>query len=119
METGRDATETLRDVVADVIEQARRVPEVPNNQHHQIITLHHGDPPKPAPWHSWVCLTACLLMLLMTIGMGVMYLELRSEQRRTQDHMSVIYQLIPDLRKMVNEELCRQRKLENCKIVEK
>lgn len=93
-------------------------PDTPNNQHHQIITLHHAEPPKPVPWHSWACVTACLVMFVGLIVMVAMYLDLSRQQQRTQDHISVIYQLIPDLRKMVNEELCRQGKLENCKIID-
>lgn len=119
MDTGKEATvDMLKEAMTEVIEQARKVPEVPNNQHHQIITLHHAEPPKPVPWHSWACVTACLVMFVGLIVMVAMYLDLSRQQQRTQDHISVIYQLIPDLRKMVNKELCRQGKLENCKIID-
>lgn len=53
----------------------------------------------------WVACFAAAVCFLVSIGLGLMYLDLRREQQRTQDHISVIYQLIPDLRKMVDEEL--------------
>lgn len=119
MEAGKEATvEMLKEAMTEVIEQARKVPEVPQNQHHQIITVHHAEPPKPAPWQAQVCVTACLMMFVGLIVMAVMYLDLRREQQRSQDHLSVIYQLIPDLKKMVDAELCRQGKLKNCKITD-
>lgn len=116
MDASKDANEILRDLISEVIEEARKVPDVPNNQHHQVITLHHAEPPKPAPWHAWACLTACSVMFVMMIVTCVMYIDLRREQQRTQDHMSVIYQLIPDLRQMVEDELCRQGK-SKCKLI--
>ena len=116
MDTGKDAAnDALRDVLSEVFEQARKIPDVPNNQHHQVITLHHAEPQRPAPWQAWVCATACLLMLVLSIVFVAMYVDLRREQQRTQDHISVIYQLTPELRAMVNDELCRQGKVNGCK----
>lgn len=106
---GMDAgSEELRAVIEDVIEQARQVPPMPNTNH-QTITVHHADPPKPTPWQAWACVTACVVMVFATMGMGVMYLDLRRTQDRTQDHLSTIYLLVPDLRKQV-EEILNNRK---------
>lgn len=66
----------------------------------------------------WLASGAALICFLVALVLGFMYVDLRREQQRTQDHLSVIYQLIPDLRQMVNEELCRQGRLKNCKIVD-
>lgn len=67
----------------------------------------------------WFATAAALICFILALAIGFMYVDLRREQQRTQDHISVIYQLIPDMRKMVNEELCRQGRLENCKITDK
>lgn len=99
--------EGLREAFQQVIEEARQVPQMPNN--HQTITVHHADPPKPAPWQAWVCVMGCVVMLLALLALGFMYLDLRRAQDRTQDHLSTIYILVPDLRKQV-EEIINNRK---------
>lgn len=119
METGKEASvDALREMMSELLEQARKSPEAPSNEHHQIVKVFHADPPKPEPWHARVSATSCIVMFVMLVVLVAMYIDLRREQQRTQDHQSVIYQLIPDLRKMVNEELCRQGKLKNCKVTE-
>lgn len=67
---------------------------------------------------AWAAVTAAIVCFLVAVMTGFMYLDLRREQQRTQDHISVIYQLIPDLRQMVNKELCQQGKV-TCKSTEK
>lgn len=54
---------------------------------------------------TWIACAAAVGSFLTAIFMGFLYVDLRREQQRTQDHISVIYQLIPDLRKMVDDEL--------------
>lgn len=58
----------------------------------------------------WLTSMSAIVCFLIAVGLGFLYINLQRQQERTQDHMNVIYQLIPDLRKMVNEELCRQGK---------
>lgn len=58
----------------------------------------------------WLTSMAAIVCFLIAVGLGFLYINLQRQQERTQDHINVIYQLIPDLRKMVNEELCRQGK---------
>jgi len=109
MDASKDATiETLREVMSEVIEQARKVPEVPGQQHHQVITLHHAQPQPQAPWHSWACLSACAIMLVMSFGMGAMYLDMRRAQARTDDYVQTTYMLVPKLRELVEQELKRR-----------
>lgn len=58
----------------------------------------------------WLACAAAVVCFLVSIGLGFMYVDMRREQQRTQDHISVIYQLIPDLRKMVDDELNKPHK---------
>lgn len=57
----KGAADLIRKAVADVLNEVRQVPQ-PQNAH-QTITLHHADPPPSPPWHVWICVTCCLVIL--------------------------------------------------------
>ena len=112
MDAGKDAmNEVLREVLREVVEEARKMPELPNaSSHHQVITLHHAEPQKPAPWHSWACVSACTVMMVLTLVMSAMYVDLRRSYDRMDDYLNTIYILVPDLKKMVDAEMKRREK---------
>jgi hypothetical protein len=62
----KDVPSLLRDAVAEVLEEVRRVP-APGTAH-QVVTLHHGDRPPmpPTPWHLWLCGGFCVACALLT-----------------------------------------------------
>lgn len=68
MDTGKEATnEALRDVMSELLEQARKSPEMPKNEHHQVITVHHQEPPKPPPTHVWLCVAGAWVASLAAL----------------------------------------------------
>lgn len=64
----KEVADVLRQGVADVLEQARNPPQ-PQNAH-QTITLHHATPHPSPPWHVWICVTCCLV-ILAALGVAV------------------------------------------------
>lgn len=107
----KEVADMLRQGVADVLEQARNPPQ-PQNAH-QTITLHHATPPAPPPWHVWICVTSCLVMLTVTIVgaiFGGQWLsrefgrvdkelnERKEEGQRMQSYLSAIYVNAPQLK---------------------
>lgn len=92
-----DVTRTLRDALSDVLEEARKAPPVPNTNTQHIV-VHQAEPPKPSPWHAWACVTAVIVMAVMTCVLGMMFLDLSRKYDRMQDHLSAIYMMAPQLK---------------------
>lgn len=57
----------------------------------------------------WIATTACLMMLVMNVILGFLYLDLRRESARTADYQQTEYMLIPDLKKLVDEEIAKRK----------
>lgn len=53
----------------------------------------------------WACLTACIVMFVLSLVMVVAYLDVRDEQRVTAAHLATIYVLVPGLREQVQDIL--------------
>jgi hypothetical protein len=86
--------------IKDAIERLSRVRD---NSSHSSITFHGGA-------GVWISATCCLLMLVMLVVGAVAYLEVRQEQRETAARMETMFMLIPDLRKMVDNEIQKRGK---------
>lgn len=46
----------------------------------------------------WIAVTACLMMLVLNVVLGVLYLDLSRKLDRMQDHLSAIYVIAPSLK---------------------
>lgn len=55
----------------------------------------------------WVATTACVVMLAVSCLMTFLYLDVRDEQRVTAAELHTIYVLVPELRKMVQDEISK------------
>lgn len=89
---------TLKDALGDVLEEARKVPPVQTQNPTQHVVLHQAEAPKPAPWHAWASVTACLMMLSLTVIIVILFLDLSRKYDRMQDHLSAIYMMAPQLK---------------------
>lgn len=83
----KEVAEQIRRAVADVLEGVRQVPQ-PQNAH-QTITLHHATPPGSPPWHVWICVTCCLVILAaMAVAVpliGSAHNEVKADIRALED----------------------------------
>lgn len=52
----------------------------------------------------WVAVTACITMLAMNVGLGVMYVDLSRKYDRTQDYLNTIYVWAPHLKEKPKQE---------------
>ena len=46
----------------------------------------------------WMCVTACAVMFVVTVGVGILFLDLSRKYDRMQDHLSAIYMMAPQLK---------------------
>ena len=100
---------TLKDALGDVLEEARKVPPVQTQNPTQHVVLHQAEAPKPAPWHAWACLTACLVMFLLASVMAIMFVDLNRKYDRMQDYQNTTYMLVPEFRKLVDLEMEKRK----------
>lgn len=76
----------------------------------EVRVTYEAPPPQPSPpWHAWACMTACLVMFFVMVGMGIMYLDLNRKYDRMQDYQNTTYMLVPEFRALVNKELERRK----------
>lgn len=93
-----DVTSALKDAIGSVLEEVRKVPPVQTQNPTQHVILHQAEAPKPAPWHAWACVTACLMMLALMVIVVILFLDLSRKYDRMQDHLSAIYMMSPHLK---------------------
>lgn len=58
---------------------------------------------------TWWAVTVCIVMATMNIGLAFLYVDLRREQARIEDYQQTTFMLVPDLKKLVDEELQRRK----------
>lgn len=46
----------------------------------------------------WLCVTACTVMFVLTVVVGMLFLDLSRKYDRMQDHLSAIYMMAPQLK---------------------
>ena len=46
----------------------------------------------------WLCVTACVVMFVLTAVLGILFLDLSRKYDRMQDHLSAIYMMAPQLK---------------------
>lgn len=88
---------TLKDAIGGVLDEARKVPPMPNTNTQHIV-VHQAEPPPPSPWHAWACVTSCVVMFVIAVGLGLLYADLSRKYDRMQDHLSAIYMMAPQLK---------------------
>jgi len=58
----------------------------------------------------WICVTSCIVMLLLSMFLLFAYLDVRDEQRVTAAHQATLYMLLPEVRKLVEQEMNKDPK---------
>lgn len=76
-----DVTSALKDAIGSVLEEVRKVPPVQTQNPTQHVVLHQAEAPKPAPWHAWMCATACIVCVLVTAFSIVIAMDAKAEVR--------------------------------------
>ncbi len=99
-----DVTSALKEAIGSVLEEARKVPPVQTQNPTQHVVLHQAEAPKPAPWHAWACVTACLVMFVITTVTSILFLDLSRKYDRMQDYYNIILQHAPDLKTIIDKE---------------
>lgn len=46
----------------------------------------------------WLCVSACAVMFVLTVVVGMLFLDLSRKYDRMQDHLSAIYMMAPQLK---------------------
>ena len=99
-----DVTSALKDAIGSVLEEVRKVPPVQTQNPTQHVVLHQAEAPKPAPWHAWACLTACMVMFVFTALTTILFLDLSRKYDRMQDYYNIILQHAPTLKDIIEKE---------------
>lgn len=99
-----DVTSALKDAIGSVLEEVRKVPPVQTQNPTQHVIIHQAEPQKPTPWHSWACVTACLIMFVLTVVIGLLFIDLSRKYDRMQDYYSIILQHAPALKDIIKKE---------------
>lgn len=99
-----DVTSALKDAIGSVLEEVRKVPPVQTQNPTQHVVLHQAEAPKPAPWHAWASVTACLMMLSLTVIIVILFLDLSRKYDRMQDYYNIILQHAPALKDIIKKE---------------
>jgi hypothetical protein len=97
----KEVAELVRTAVIDVLEEVRKVPTPPNS--HQTVTLHHADPPPSPPWHVWICVTCCLIVLVVSLGLAVMFINHDRKIDDLNSYLNAIYMMAPHLKPKESE----------------
>jgi hypothetical protein len=71
---------TLKDALGNVLDEARKVPPVPNNNTQHIV-LHQAETAKPEPKMAWLCATAAIIAALVAMGSMAFAMDARNEMR--------------------------------------
>lgn len=53
----------------------------------------------------WLCVTACLVMFVLTVITGILFLDLSRKYDRMQDYQNIILQHAPELREIIKKEM--------------
>jgi len=88
--------------VKEIKDALERLSHMRDNTSHSSITFHGGA-------GVWISATCCLLTMLGMFVMGVAYLDVRQEQRETAARMQTVFMLVPDLKKMVDNEIQKRK----------